>query len=94
MEASLGTGGKKKKEIMDALLILFFSLTWGFSFCLQHINDLSWSIKWRIMKSIAASVISANNSAFLGEDLNLLGTHPENNKKKLYVDKYQTINME
>lgn len=46
------------------------------------------------MKSVAASVISANNSAFLGEDLNLLGIHPENNKKKLYVDKYQTINME
>lgn len=47
MEDSLGM---EKKEVTDALLVLLFSFTWDFPFCLQRINDLGWNIKWRILK--------------------------------------------
>jgi len=54
MEESLEMG---KKEAADALLVLFFSFTWDFPFCLQHMNDLGWNIEWRILKFAAGCSI-------------------------------------
>lgn len=47
-----------KKEITDALHVVFFTFTWDFPFCLQHINDLGWNIKLRILKFAAGCSIS------------------------------------